>query len=48
MIIIFVAVDESQIRDFENGVITEETDRIALNQIDRVFNILTEENEYSP
>ena len=56
MIIMFAAVDESQIRDFENGIINEEAiigriskaDRIALNQIDRVFNILTEEDEYSP
>ena len=56
MIILFAAVDEKQIRDFENGVINEEAmtsriaeaDRIELNQIDRVFNILTEEDEYSP
>jgi hypothetical protein len=56
MIILFAAIDEKQIRDFENGVINKETmisriaeaDRITLNQIDRVFNILTEEDEYSP
>jgi len=56
MIILFAAVDEKQIRDFENGIIDKEkmvgqiteADRIELNQIDRVFNVLTEEDEYSP
>ena len=56
MIILFAAVDEKQIRDFENGIIDKEkmvgqiteADRIELNQIDRVFNILTEGDEYSP
>lgn len=55
MIIFFVSVTKQQINDFENGVIDGEeitkifvkSDQIRLQEIDRVMNVLAEDDEFS-
>ncbi|MDR0767390.1 MAG: YfbM family protein [Methanosarcinales archaeon] len=55
MILIFAAVSEQQIRNFENGNIDKNqfidvlvnADRIGLSQIDRAANVLANDDEFS-